>query len=257
MREDPYDALAAWPATPPGASSAPPPEARPRERLQRHGPGPLSEHELLALLIGAGSRATPAHRLAERVLDLSGGRLRELARIDPGRLMAIPGIGPAMAARIVAAIELGRRVGSARTEAADPITGPGDVHDIFAPTLGHLAHEEFHVLLLNSQNCPICQRQITRGILDASLIHPREVFRDAIVLRAAALILVHNHPSGNPEPSPEDLKVTRQLSAAGEQLGIPVLDHIIVAGRTFASLAGRGCLRANAAPGATAISARH
>ena len=185
----------------------------------------------------------PAHRVAERVLDLSGGRLRDLARMDPGVLVGIPGIGPAMAARIVAAIELGKRVGSARSDHEDPISGPGDVHDIFAPALAHLAHEEFHVLLLNAQNIPICQRQVTRGILDASLIHPREVFRDAIVLRAAGLILVHNHPSGNPEPSAEDLKVTRQLSVAGDQLGIPVLDHIIVAGDTFSSLAGRGCLR--------------
>ena len=181
--------------------------------------------------------------LAEQVLGLSGGQLRDLARMDPERLVGIPGIGPAVAARIVAAIELGRRVGSARSSREDPITGPADVHDIFAPSLGHLAHEEFHVLLLNSQNGPICQRQVTRGILDASLIHPREVFRDAIVLRAAALILVHNHPSGNPEPSAEDLRVTRQLSVAGDQLGIPVLDHIIVAGETFSSLAGRGCLR--------------
>ncbi len=220
-----------------------PPEARPRERLQRFGPGPLSEQELLALLIGAGGRGTPARDLAERVLDLSGGRLRELARMDLGGLEAIPGIGPAVASRIVAAIELGRRVSAARTIQEHPITGPADVHDIFAPALAHLAHEEFHVLLLNSQNAPICQRQVTRGILDASLIHPREVFRDAIVLRAAALILVHNHPSGNPEPSAEDLQVTRQLSAAGSQVGIPVLDHVIVAGEAFASLAGRGCLQ--------------
>ena len=220
-----------------------PPEARPSERLERFGPGPLSEHELLSLVIGSGTRVALAGGLAERVLDLSGGHLRDLAQMDAGRLVGIPGIGPAMAARIVAAIELGKRVGSARAGREDPITGPGDVHDIFAPGLAHLAHEEFHVLLLNSQNVPICQRQITRGILDASLIHPREVFRDAIVLRAAALILVHNHPSGNPEPSPEDLKVTRQLGRAGEQLGIPVLDHIIVAGGTFSSLAGRGLLR--------------
>ena len=220
-----------------------PPEARPSERLERFGPGPLSEHELLSLVIGSGTRVALAGGLAERVLDLSGGHLRDLAQMDAGRLVGIPGIGPAMAARIVAAIELGKRVGSARAGREDPITGPGDVHDIFASGLAHLAHEEFHVLLLNSQNVPICQRQITRGILDASLIHPREVFRDAIVLRAAALILVHNHPSGNPEPSTEDLKVTRQLGRAGEQLGIPVLDHIIVAGGTFSSLAGRGLLR--------------
>ncbi len=229
--------------------TAHPPEARPRERLRRFGPGPLAEHELLALLIGAGGPATPARSLAERVLDLSGGRLQELARMDLGRLEAIAGIGPAVASRIVAAIELGRRVGAARTIYEDPITGPSDVHDIFAPALAHLAHEEFHVLLLNSQNAPICQRQITRGILDASLIHPREVFRDAIVLRAAALILVHNHPSGNPEPSAEDLQVTRQLGTAGSQLGIPVLDHVIVAGETFSSLAGRGCLQGSAAHG--------
>jgi len=226
-----------------------PPEARPRERLRRFGPGPLAEHELLALLIGAGGRANPARDLAERVLDLSGGRLRELARMDLGRLEAISGIGPAVASRIVAAIELGRRVGAARTIQEQPITGPADVHDIFAPALAHLAHEEFHVLLLNSQNAPICQRQVTRGILDASLIHPREVFRDAIVLRAAALILVHNHPSGNPEPSAEDLQVTRQLSTAGSQIGIPVLDHVIVAGEAFSSLAGRGCLRGSGAHG--------
>ncbi len=219
--------------------AAQPPEARPRERLQRYGPGPLSEEELLTLLIGAGRRSLPARALAGQVLDLSGGRLHELARIDFGRLTEIPGIGPAVAARIVAAIELGRRVGSARPIREDPITGPADVHDLFAPALAHLAHEEFHVLLLNSQNAPICQRQVTRGILDASLIHPREVFRDAIVLRAASLILVHNHPSGNPEPSAEDLQVTRQLSAAGDQLGIPVLDHIIIAAETFSAMAGR------------------
>ncbi|MXW18518.1 MAG: DNA repair protein RadC [Gemmatimonadetes bacterium] len=226
-----------------GDGAVHPPEARPRERLQRFGPGPLSEHELLALVIGSGSGSISARTLAEQVLGLSGGRLNDLAQMDPGRLVEIPGIGFAVAARIVAAIELGRRVGSARSSREDPITGPADVHDIFAPTLGHLAHEEFHILLLNSQNIPICQRQVTKGILDASLIHPREVFRDAIVLRAAALILVHNHPSGNPEPSAEDLKVTRQLCEAGDQIGIPVLDHIIVAGGSFSSLAGRGCLR--------------
>jgi len=151
-----------------------------------------------------------------------------------------------VSARIVAGIELGRRIGSARTARDEPIAGPGDVHELFAPALAYLPHEEFHVLLLNSQNAPICQRQVTRGILDASLIHPREVFRDAIVLRAASLIVVHNHPSGNPEPSAEDLQVTRQLSVAGDQLGIPVLDHIIIAGKTFSSLLGRGCLGSDA-----------
>ena len=216
-----------------------------RERLRRYGPGPLSEQELLTLVIGSSGGsggAAAAWELADAVLALSDGRLSDLARLGPERLAALPGIGPAVAGRIVAAIELGRRVASARCVPEDPIMGPEDVHEIFAPSLAHLGHEEFHVLLLNSQNGPICQRQVTRGILDASLIHPREVFRDAIVLGAAALILVHNHPSGNPDPSSEDLRVTRQLASAGEQLGIPVLDHIIVAGDDFSSLAGRGCM---------------
>ena len=216
-----------------------------QERLRRYGPGPLSEQELLALVIGSVAGAggsVAAWELADKVLALSNGRLGDLARLGPERLAALPGIGPALAGRIVAAIELGRRVASDRYVAEDPITGPQDVHEIFAPSLAHLGHEEFHVLLLNSQNGPICQRQVTRGILDASLIHPREVFRDAIVLGAAALILVHNHPSGNPDPSAEDVRVTRQLASAGEQLGIPVLDHIIVAGDDFSSLAGRGCM---------------
>lgn len=194
-------------------------------------------------MIGSGTGAVSAWDLAEQVLELSGGQLRGLARIDMGRLTGIAGIGPVQAARIVAAVELGRRVASARSAPEGPVAGPEDVHEIFAPSLAHLDHEEFHILLLNSQNGPICQRQVTRGILDASLIHPREVFRDAIVLRAAALILVHNHPSGNPEPSSEDMRVTRQLAAAGDQLGIPVLDHIIVAGDNFSSLASRGCFR--------------
>ncbi len=211
--------------------------------MRRYGPGPLSERELLALVIGSGAATASAGALAERVLSLADGRLRDLGRVDQDRLTAISGIGMAMAARIVAAIELGKRVAAARTVREEPITGPRDVHGLFAPSMAHLPHEEFHVLLLDAQNAPICQRQVTRGILDASLIHPREVFRDAIVLRAAALILVHNHPSGNPEPSAEDLRVTRQLSSAGDQLGIPVLDHIIVAGKDFSSLAGRGCLR--------------
>lgn len=214
--------------------------------MRRYGPGPLSEQELLALVIGSGVASTPAGTLAERVLSLSGGRLWNLGRVDQDRLTAISGIGAAGAARIVAAIELGKRVASAKTVREEPITGPRDVHSMFAPGLAHLPHEEFHVLLLDAQNAPICQRQVTRGILDASLIHPREVFRDAIVLRAAALILVHNHPSGNPDPSAEDLKVTRQLSSAGDHLGIPVLDHIIVAGKDFSSLAGRGCMTESA-----------
>jgi DNA repair protein RadC len=177
------------------------------------------------------------------VLAATGGSVGSLGRIDPGELRRIPGIGDVGAARIVAAVELGKRVAGARPSPGRPIAGPGDVWRIMRMELGDLAHEEFHVLLLNAQNVPLRSRLVTRGILDASLIHPREVFRDAIVQRAASLVLVHNHPSGDPEPSGEDLRVTQQLVRAGDEVGIPVVDHVIVAASAYVSLAARGRLR--------------
>ncbi len=210
------------------------------ERLDRFGPGMLSELELLDLIIGGASgssASSPAKAVLEEVSELPPPGL---ARLDLERLSGIRGIGPNVAARIVAGVELGRRIARAPRRRKDPVTSPEDVHKLFAPILGHLDYEEFHVLLLNSQNVPICTRMVTRGILDASLIHPREVFRDAIIRGAASIILVHNHPSGNPDPSPEDRSVTRALRAAGDQLGIPVLDHIIVAGAEHVSLASQG-----------------
>ena len=220
-----------------------PAESRPRERLRRHGVGALSESELLALVLGAGGRTASATELAHSVLISTHGSLANLARLDAGQLARLPGIGEAAAGRIVAAVELGRRVARAAVAVGESITGPRDVWQYVSSQIGDLGHEEFHVVLLNAQNAPICSRQVTRGILDASLIHPREVFRDAIVLRAASMILVHNHPSGDPEPSREDIRVTHQLTRVGDEVGIPVVDHVIVAGRTFVSMASRGLLR--------------
>jgi DNA repair protein RadC len=159
-----------------------------------------------------------------------------------GALEAEPGIGSASASRILAALELGRRAASEISGRDRPIRGPSDVFARVGPLLRDLQQEEFHALLLNTQHRVIRDVLVTRGILDASLIHPREVFRAAIVESAAGIILVHNHPSGDPDPSPEDRTVTRQLLSAAEAVGIPVLDHIIVGQGRFVSFAERGIL---------------
>ena len=194
-------------------------------------------------MLGHGGAQASAAVLADRVLRWTDGSMARLGQAEAEELSGIPGIGPAHAARIVAALELGRRVASAPAPPGLPVSGPGDVWRLVRAEVEYLRHEEFHVLILNAQNVPICRRQITRGILDASLIHPREVFRTAIVHNAASLVLVHNHPSGNPEPSPEDLRITDLLTRAGEGLGIPVVDHVIVGRGAFVSLAARGALR--------------
>jgi len=147
-----------------------------------------------------------------------------------------PGVGPATVSRIQGALELGRRAAAEPTEADGRIRGPRDVFERMGPLLRDLRQEEFHALLLNTQHRVIRDVLVTRGILDASLIHPREVFRQAIVESAAGIILVHNHPSGDPTPSREDRAVTEQLKDAGKAIGIPVLDHVILGECRFVSL---------------------
>ena len=149
-------------------------------------------------------------------------------------------MGAAHAAKVLAAVELGRRAAREEASVDDPIRGPSDVFRLMGARLRDLPQEEFHVLLLNTRHCVIREVAATRGILDASLIHPREVFRLAVVEGASGVILVHNHPSGDPTPSAEDRAVTRQLQEAGRALGIPVLDHVIVGDGRFISMAESG-----------------
>jgi DNA repair protein RadC len=143
-------------------------------------------------------------------------------------LETVGGVGHATSARLLAALELGRRAVEEHLPERPRIRGPSDVFALMAPRLRDLPHEEFHALLLNSQHRVLDDITVTRGILDASLIHPREVFRPAIVGKASAIVLVHNHPSGDPSPSAEDRAVTRQMVEAGRAIGIRVLDHVIV-----------------------------
>jgi DNA repair protein RadC len=239
------------------------PQDQPRERLWSLGPAALSVRELLAILIGSGGVNGSALDVAGRLLDRlawvpdpsgtetlspqslvrskAGRTLRRLATLPPGLLETEPGVGAATAARVVAALELGRRAAAEPEGREDePIRGPADVFARVGPLLRDLRQEEFHALLLNTQHRVMRDVLVTRGILDASLIHPREVFRAAIVESAAGVILVHNHPSGDPAPSQEDRAVTRQLVSAGSAVGIPVLDHVIVGGGRYVSLAQAG-----------------
>ena len=213
---------------------------RPRERLHADGPGALATRELLAILIGSGREGASAIDIAGGLLQSARGSLRRLAGTTPAQLAAVQGIGPAVAARISAALELGRRLAREGPQERTRIRGPREVYDLCAPAMRDLSQEEFRVLLLNTQHAVLREITVTRGTLDASVVHPREVFRAAITESAAAMILVHNHPSGDPTPSPEDRDVTRQLAEAGRLVGIPVLDHVILGDGRYVSFVESG-----------------
>jgi DNA repair protein RadC len=191
----------------------------------------------MAVLVGSGTVGASAFVVADRLLAACEGSLRRLGASDPGTLEQIAGVGTATAARILSAVELGRRAALEAGDGEEAVRGPADVFRRMGPRLRDLPQEEFHALLLNTRHRVVREVAVTRGILDASLIHPREVFRTAVVEGAAGVILVHNHPSGDPTPSAEDRAVTRQLSEAGRALGIPVLDHVIVGDGAYCSLA--------------------
>ncbi len=217
-----------------------PEDDRPREKLERRGPAHLSEAELLAILIRTGKKGSTALDLGRFLL--SGGRtLREVAQMSLSDLVAA-GIGKARATSIVAACELARRLPASGGKEKPLFHGPEDVAALYVPKLRDLRHEEFWALLLNSANRLVAEYKITSGTLNSSLVHPRECFQEALKQSAASVIFLHNHPSGNAEPSQEDIGITRQLVESGKILGIPVHDHIIVAGSTFASFADRGLL---------------
>jgi DNA repair protein RadC len=217
-----------------------PVQERPRERLLAEGASALASRELLAILIGSGREGASAVEIAGSLLRSADGSLRRLASSSPAGLAETEGIGPAVAARISASLELGRRLAREGPLERTRIRGPRDVYDLCAPSMRDLAQEEFHVLLVNTQHAVVREIIVTRGTLDASIVHPREVFRAAITESAAAMILVHNHPSGDPTPSSEDRAVTRQLAEAGRLVGIPVLDHVVVGDGRYISFVEAG-----------------
>jgi DNA repair protein RadC len=218
-----------------------PNEDRPRERLMMIGAEALSHAELLAILIGTGTRRESAVLLATKVLNQSGG-LRGLVDMSIEEMTAIRGIGPAKAVQLRAGIELGRRLSRSQQGELPTIRKPADAANLLMEQLRYLKKEHFICLFLNTKNQVILQETLSVGTLNASLVHPREVFRAAMKCSSASLICVHNHPSGDPTPSPEDIALTRRLHEAGELVGIDVLDHLVIGDNRFISLKEQGCM---------------
>ena len=206
----------------------------PRERLYRYGAGVLSEAELLALLLGGSAGGHDSLEIAHTALRETGD-VSGLARLGPGELCQLPGLGPAKAAAVLAAVELGQRLNAFRLLPGVEIRGPQDVYENFHRRLRWAKREHFFVLLLDARHKVQREVRVSLGTLTASLVHPREVFREAVRDAAAALVLVHNHPSGDPEPSTEDHRVTRRLVEAGKVLGIQIVDHVVVAEQGYYS----------------------
>jgi DNA repair protein RadC len=217
-----------------------PPELRPRERLLEAGPSALSDGELLGLLFGSGSREKTAVELAGEVISEAGG-LHGLYDVSVHELMRVNGIGEAKACIILAAVELGRRIGQVRNPGRPVISSPADVERLLRGRIANLDRENFVVVLLNTKNEVIETSTVSVGTLGASLVHPREVFKPAVRASAASVILAHNHPSGKVEPSREDREVTKRLGEAAGILGIEVLDHVIV-GDGYFSMKEHGML---------------
>jgi DNA repair protein RadC len=226
----------------PSPIAALPQDDRPRERLWSLGTSALTTAELLAIVLGTGGEGAGVLEVAGRLLDVADGSLRRLARRPGAELLRTQGIGPTKAARLLAAFEIGARLAREEQPPVVRIREPEDVARLFQGRLRDLQVEEFHLLALDSQSQVLREVLITRGLLNSSLVHPREVFRAAIAEAAAGIIVVHNHPSGDPTPSAEDRSVTQQLAAAGRLLDLPLYDHLIIAGDRFVSFATAGLL---------------
>jgi DNA repair protein RadC len=218
-----------------------PEKDRPRERMYWNGPTALADAELLALQLGSGRRGKNAVDVAREMLaaygslaDVAGRELTELARV--------PGVGRAKAARLVSAFELTRRLRSRTPGTRILLSSPTQVYAAFGPLMEDLSREVFRVALLDAQNGLLRDLVVSEGTLSASLVHPREVFKPAILESAASVILLHNHPSGDPTPSREDIRLTRQLSECARLLDLRVHDHVVIGRGRFVSLAERGII---------------
>ena len=216
-----------------------PPEERPRERLAGRGPAGLSAAELVALVWGSGVAGRNAVELAEAAIAAHGG-LGELGKASLVELEALPGIGAARAARLVAAFELGRRLLADWPSGRFAIRAPRDLADRLVPQMGRLEREQLRVVLLNTKNQVLGMETVYQGNVSSALVRVGELFRDAVRQHASSVILVHNHPSGDPAPSPDDLRLTAEAVAAGRLLDVPVLDHLVIGHDTYVSLRDRG-----------------
>jgi DNA repair protein RadC len=214
---------------------------RPRERLYWNGAGALADAELLALQLGSGTRGKSAMDVAREVLATYGS-LTDLAGREATELARVHGIGRAKAARLVATFELSRRLRARAPATRVVLSGPAEVYAAFGPLMEDLHREVFRIALLDAQNGLLRDRVISEGTLSASLVHPREVFKPAILESAASIILLHNHPSGDPTPSREDIRLTRQLVECARLLDLRIHDHVIVGRGKYVSLVEQGII---------------
>jgi len=210
------------------------PHDRPREKLTRCGVGNLGDNELLALVLGSGSREADALNLANRVLQRAGG-LQGLTRSAVGDLRQVSGVGAVRAAQVLAAVELGRRTLVRAVADRARMHTPGEIAAHLLPLYGAASVEQFGVALLDTRHRLMHIRVLSVGSLDSTVVHPREVFREAAFASAAHVVLFHNHPSGDPSPSQDDLELTSRMLKAGDIMGIEVLDHVILADQRYYS----------------------
>lgn len=201
---------------------------RPREKMAANGAAVLTDAELIAILLRTGTAEKSAIDIASE-MTADGGLYKRLAGITRlNELTNIKGLGQAKAATVLAALEIGRRIASAKPIEKIHLSCPQDVADFLMPRLRYAAKEQFVVILLNNKNKVIGTEVVSEGSLSSSIVHPREVYAPAILHHAAAIMVAHNHPSGDPKPSLEDEEVTRMLSRSGKVLGIPMIDHVII-----------------------------
>lgn len=217
-------------------------DERPREKLYKYGCHTLSNSELIAIIIRTGSKKKSALDLAQGILALDKIGLAFLNDCSLQELMTIEGIGKCKAAQILASVELGKRTVSCSSTYKYKICSPNDVSNLLMENMRHLKKEHFRVLLLDTKNQIISMENISIGDLNSSIVHPREVFKMAIKKSSASMILVHNHPSGDPKPSKEDVSITNRLIECGKILGINVLDHVIIGNGRYISFKEKGLL---------------
>jgi DNA repair protein RadC len=215
------------------------PHDRPREKLERLGPAALGDNELLALILGSGSRAAGALALANTLLAHADG-IVGLVRSTVLELQQVEGIGRARAAQVLAAVELGRRTLLRGASERPRLTTPRQIARHLLPQFGASAVEQFGILMLDTKSQVIRVKIVSIGSVDQTIVHPREVFREAATASAAAIVLFHNHPSGDPTPSGDDIALTKRLADAGEIMGIEVLDHVILGDRRYFSMREAG-----------------
>ncbi|HEX5107786.1 MAG TPA: DNA repair protein RadC [Vicinamibacterales bacterium] len=215
------------------------PHDRPREKLERLGAAGLGDNELLAVVLGSGARGSGALDVANRLLEQAGG-VHGLARVDAGALCQVSGVGRARAAQVLAAVELGRRTLLPAVRERPRFRTPSEVAAYLLPQYGSRPVEQFGIVLLDTKHRLIRIKIVAVGSLDTTVVHPREVFREATAASAAAIVLFHNHPSGDPTPSADDLMLTSRMVSAGSVMGIDVVDHVILADQRYYSLVESG-----------------